>query len=275
MHPTSSVIDIDNVCFSYSRREILHNVNLSVPARSMTAIVGPNGGGKTTLLHLILGILQPDRGNIRLLGAAPVESRIRVGYVPQKLDIDPNFPVSALDVVRMGALSPSRSRIRGKELKDRAKEAMQSTGVDSLAEQAFSSLSGGERQRVMIARALICHPELLILDEPTANVDPRSEHEIYELFRELNRKTSIVFVSHNLNVVSRNVDHVICVNHTADLHPIGDVLENTFTELYGGKLAVIHHGEHCHVNDPSHALSKPHGESCGCGHHHPEGLPKS
>ncbi|MEQ9823851.1 MAG: ABC transporter ATP-binding protein [Puniceicoccaceae bacterium] len=260
------VVTVRDVCFSYRRREILHNVNLEIPAGSMTAIVGPNGGGKTTLLHLMLGLLQPDRGQIALLGCDPVLRRSEVGYVPQKLDLDRNFPVNALEVVRMGFLAPKRRWAWGQSLRKRALELLVSTGAEHLAQQAFSELSGGERQRVLIARALASDPSLLLLDEPTANVDPRSEHEIYELFRELNQRIPIVFVSHNLNVVSQNVSHVICVNRTAAMHAIDDVLESTFTELYGGKLALIHHGNHCHVNDPSHALSQPHGSHEGCKH---------
>lgn len=268
MEPKTAVAELKNVCFSYKTREILHNVNLSIPADSMTAIVGPNGGGKTTLLKLILGMLKPDRGTIELLGNAAHLSRSRVGYVPQKLDIDNQFPVSALDVVRMGFLTPTRSRARGSASRQKAMELLQKTHADHIAKQRFSRLSGGERQRVLIAKSLASNPELLVMDEPTANVDPHSEHELYELFQSLNRTIPILFVSHNLNVVSRNVSHVICVNKTADLHRIQDVLETTFTELYGGTLAVIHHGETCHINDPSHAMSQPHGahSACDCNH---------
>ncbi len=272
MTQPSNVIELQDLCFSYSRREILHNVNVAIPAGSMTAIVGPNGGGKTTLLHLMLGILQPDRGRVSLLGETPLISRSRVGYVPQKLEVDNKFPVSALDVVRMGFLTPDRPRVRGKQIREQAIEVLSATGVAHLANRTFAQLSGGERQRVLISKALACKPELLLLDEPTANVDPRSEHEIYDLFQSLNHQLTVVFVSHNLNVVSRNVSHVVCVNHTAAIHPIGDVLENTFTELYGGKLAVIHHGNSCHVNDPSHALNQPHGVN-GCCDHHPHSHP--
>jgi zinc transport system ATP-binding protein len=235
----------------------------------MTAIVGPNGGGKTTLLHLMLGLLKPERGTIRLLGTHPNSSRDQVGYVPQKLEIDRNFPVSALDVVRMGLLTPSRRQLHGRQHRDAAMLALEQTGMASVAHRSFAVLSGGERQRVLIARALVCQPALLLLDEPTANVDPRSEHEIYELFRELNRTITVLFVSHNLNVVSQNVSHVACVNRTAVLHPIDAVLESTFTELYGGRLAVIHHGESCHINDPSRVLSEPHGAHCDCAHDDP------
>ena len=267
MLETPKVITLKDVCFSYNKREILHNINISIPGTSMTAIVGPNGGGKTTLLHLILGILEPDRGQIELLGSSPKMSRSKVGYVPQKLEIDKDFPVSCSDVVRMGLLTPTKGRARGKAANDSIAQAMDSTGVAHLSKQAFSKISGGEHQRVLIAKALVGNPELLLLDEPTANVDPRSEHELYELFHSLNERISIVFVSHNLNVVSHNVSHVVCVNHTAAVHPIQDVLESTFTELYGGKLAVIHHGDSCHINDPSHALSQPH---AACNHPHHE-----
>lgn len=270
MEPPTTVAALKDVCFSYKTREILHNVNISIPRNSMTAIVGPNGGGKTTLLKLILGMLKPNRGTVELLGETPLLSRSRVGYVPQKLDVDPQFPVSALDVVQMGLLTPKRSRARGSASRQGAMELLGKTHAEHIAKQRFSRLSGGERQRVLIAKSLASNPELLVMDEPTANVDPHSEHELYQLFQELNQTIPILFVSHNLNVVSRNVSHVVCVNKTADLHRMQDVLESTFTELYGGTLAVIHHGETCHINDPSHAMNQPHGAaaSCECNHEH-------
>lgn len=255
-HP---VIELENVCFSYRKREVLHNVSFQVDKTDMMAIVGPNGGGKTTLILLILGLLNPLRGSVRLLGRSPQQSRKHIGYVPQTLNFDLRFPVTAFDVVKMGMLGQNDKGCSKKNIYQMVLNSLESTGCDALAHASFASLSGGERQRVMIARALAGEPSLLLLDEPTANVDPRSEHELYELFKELNQRIPIVFVSHNLGVVTRHVSHVLCVNHTAVSHPIGDILQTTFTELYGGKLAVISHDVHCHITDPSHAMSEPHG----------------
>jgi zinc transport system ATP-binding protein len=259
----SPVIELNDVCFSYRKREVLHNVGFQVQSSDMMAIVGPNGGGKTTLLLLILGLLNPNRGRVLLFGEAPQQTRKRVGYVPQNLSFDNAFPITALDVVKMGCLHRKQGKHRSKEIRESAVEALTTTGCGSLIHAPFASLSGGERQRVMIAHALVGKPELLLLDEPTANVDPKSEHELYELFQEMNRSIPIVFVSHNLSVVSRHVSHVLCVNHTAAAHPIGEILHSTFTELYGGKLALLSHDMHCHVTDASHAYDEPHSHEPG------------
>ena len=260
----SPVIQLENVCFSYRTREVLHNINFSVHNKNMMAIVGPNGGGKTTLLHLILGLLKPVRGRVQLFGQAPQLTRKQVGYVPQNLNFDADFPITALEVTQMGGLHHRHNGISAREIRMKAEKALESVGCTHLLEAPFASLSGGERQRVMIAGALTGDPNLLLMDEPTANVDPKSEHELYELFREMNQKIPIVFVSHNLSVVSRHVSHVLCVNHTAVAHPITEIMKTTFTELYGGELALLSHDMHCHVTDASHAYDEPHV------HDHPE-----
>ena len=264
MPDQSPVIQLKNVCFSYRTREVLHNVNFEVAKEDMMAIVGPNGGGKTTLLHLILGLLKPVRGTVSLFGEDPLKSRNRVGYVAQNLQFDNAFPITALEVTEMGCLHQRQDGQPAKEGREKAMEALKATGCDHLHAAAFASLSGGERQRVMIASAMAGDPELLLMDEPTANVDPKSEHELYTLFQEMNRKIPIVFVSHNLSVVSRHVSHVLCVNHTAVAHPMADILHTTFTELYGGELALLSHDMHCHITDASHAYDEPHAQDCGC-----------
>ena len=264
MPDRSPVIQLENVCFSYRTREVLHNVNFEVGEQDMMAIVGPNGGGKTTLLHLILGLLKPVRGRVLLLGEDPQKSRNRVGYVAQNMQFDNAFPITALEVTEMGCLHQRDEGQSARQGREKAMEALRATGCERLHAAPFASLSGGERQRVMIASAMAGDPELLLMDEPTANVDPKSEHELYTLFQEMNRKIPIVFVSHNLSVVSRNVSHVLCVNHTAVAHPIGEILHTTFTELYGGKLALLSHDMHCHITDPSHAYDEPHTHEPNC-----------
>jgi zinc transport system ATP-binding protein len=219
-HP---VIQFEDVCFSYKREEVLHNICLSVPNKTLTAVVGPNGAGKSTLVKLVLGLLRPSRGRVRVFGEAPERVRRRIGYVPQHLQFDPDFPVSALDVVLMGRaekhwLGPYRLADR-----DKAEKALEQVRLQQLAHRGFPRLSGGERQRVLIAQALVSDPEILLLDEPTANVDTQVEHEIYELLHELNEHMTIVVVSHNLNVVTRHASHLLCVNRVASLCRIADM----------------------------------------------------
>lgn len=254
----SAALQFSDVCFAYEREEVLHNIDLSVPEKGMVAVVGPNGGGKSTFLKLALGLLKPRLGAVRVFGAAPERRRRRIGYVAQHLSFDQEFPVSVLDVVLMGRvdrnwLGPYR---RGDHTK--AHEALERVRLNHLSGRPLSRLSGGERQRALIAQALVTDPDLLLLDEPTANVDTTVEREIYELLRELNERMTIVVVSHNLNVVTRHASHIACVNRTASLVHVDNFFEGELHSLPRGNMNVLQHGLSCHVLDPSNALRKPH-----------------
>lgn len=236
----------------------MHNVDFAVSERSLVAVVGPNGGGKTTLLRLALGLLKPQRGTVRVFGDPPGRRRRSIGYVAQHLRFDPAFPVSVLDVVLMGRadshwLGPYRRRDRIK-----AAEALERVRLRSLRRRPLGYLSGGERQRALIAQALVSDPDLLLLDEPTANVDPVVEREIYDLLRELNEHMTIVVVSHNLNVVTRHATHVVCVNRTATIARVDELAEGQLHALHRGDVTVLQHGLSCHVVDPTGALGEPH-----------------
>lgn len=252
------VIEFEDVCFAYERREVLHNVRLRVGAGDLVAVVGPNGGGKSTLVKLALGLLEPRHGRVRVFGQRPAQARHRVGYVPQHLQYDPVFPVSALDVVLMGradrhVFGPYRRADR-----QAAMAALEQVEMAPLAGRGFPQLSGGERQRVLVAQALVSDPELLLLDEPTANVDAVVEHKIYELLHQLNERMTIVVVSHNLNVVTRDASHVACVNRTASILPMTETTKEHLHAVYRGDVAVLQHEESCHVIDPSAVLHTPH-----------------
>ena len=254
----STALQFSDVCFAYERQEVLHNVDLSVPDKSLVAVVGPNGGGKTTLVRLALGLLKPRRGTVQVFGDAPERRRRSIGYVAQHLSFDPAFPVSALDVVLMGRadrhwLGPYRRGDRAK-----AAEALERVRLGHLSRRALAHLSGGERQRALIAQALVADPDLLLLDEPTANVDTTVEHEIYDLLRELNERMTIVVVSHNLNVVTRHASHVACVNRTASLARVDELTEGDLHAFHRGDMTVLKHGLSCHVLDPSGAMREPH-----------------
>lgn len=257
MNPSPSsdpVIEVRDVCFGYTATEVLHNISFTVDPGDLVGIVGPNGGGKTTLLHLLLGLLTPKFGSVRVLGGTPEEARRHAGYVPQHLQFDPRFPVTAADVVRMGRLGVARG-CGGPEA---IEAALGRVGLSGFGRRTFADLSGGERQRVLIARALVCEPTLLLLDEPTANVDARAEHSLYELFHELNRDMTILLVSHNLTVVTRYVRHILCVNHTACMHPISELLASTIKEAYGGELALLLHHAGSPIMDVSRAMQSGH-----------------
>lgn len=257
------MIEVRDVCFSYGTQEVLHNVSFAVAPRSLVAVVGPNGGGKTTLLKLVLGALAPRYGTVRVLGETPERARARLGYVPQSIPFDPRFPVSVREVVLMGRVGKSRLGTYGRDDREAARQALARVRLAGFERRAFAELSGGERQRVMIAQALSGGSELLLLDEPVANIDPEHASLMYELFRELSAEVTVMMVSHNLGVVTGHATHVLCVNRTAGLHAIGEVASATFTEAFGGSLTTIRHDADCHVLDPSAALHAPH-HGCGC-----------
>jgi zinc transport system ATP-binding protein len=260
-----TALRFEDVCFAYEREEVIHNVDFAVPARSLVAVVGPNGGGKSTLVKLALGLLKPRHGRVRVFGEAPERVRRRLGYVPQHLHFDPAFPVSALDVVLMGRVERHRFGPYRKADRAEALAALDRVRLGHLARRGFPRLSGGERQRVLIAQALVSHPDLLLLDEPTANVDVAVEHEVYELLHGLGERMTIVVVSHNLNVVTRHATHLACVNRTASLTPIGGLTEGQLHAFSRGDMTVLQHDAACHVLDPREAMAEPHHAAGGEG----------
>ncbi len=256
--PDTAAIAFADVCFAYDREEVLHNVSFSIGDGDLVGMVGPNGGGKSTLIKLALGLLSPGRGQVRVFGRAPTVSREQIGYVPQHLQFDPAFPVSTLDVVLMGRaerhwIGPYRWTDR-----DAAMAALDTVKLTDSAKHGFPKLSGGQRQRALIAQALVSEPKILLLDEPTANVDSAVAHDIYELLHELNRQITIVVVSHNLNVVTRYATHVVCVNRTASILPMSEITDANLHAVMRGDLAVLQHEQSCHILDPTAALEKPH-----------------
>jgi len=258
--PASSapVVELRDVCFSYGVQEVLHNVSFAIAHRSLVAVVGPNGGGKTTILRLILGALAPRYGTVRVFGATPEAARARVGYVPQAIPFDPRFPLSVREAALLGRVGRSRFGTYGRQDRAAASAALERVGLAGFERRAFAELSGGERQRVMIAQALAGGSELLLFDEPVANVDPQHASRLYELFKDLTAEVTVLMVSHNLGVVTGHATHVLCVNRTAGLHAIGEVASETFTEAFGGSLTAIRHDASCHVLDPSAVLHAPH-----------------
>ncbi len=256
--PSSIVIKLDDVCFAYNHEEVLHNINIELTAGSFVGVVGPNGGGKSTLLKLILGLISPVRGDVYVFEKEPIMARKDIGYVPQHLSFDAIFPVTVLDVVLMGRVDRHLTGPYNKDDKEAAFSTIEQVGLSSLTNRRFSELSGGERQRVLIAQALISSPKLLLLDEPTANVDREVERKIYELLNRLNEKITVVVVSHNLNVVTCHSSHVTCINRTASTMAIEDFTKDALHAVYQGDMAVLHHEQCCQVIDPTASINTPH-----------------
>ncbi len=242
---TSPVVAIENLAFAYNGRTVLEGVNLTVNEREFVSLVGPNGGGKTTLLKLILGLLRPTAGSVRIFGQAPAKARTRLGYMPQHLRFDPQFPVTVMDVVLMGRLRAGLFGRYSAVDKEAARQALAEVDLPELGARSLAELSGGERQRVLIARALASAPELLLLDEPTANVDALMEEKLYELLRRLNQRLTIVLVSHDIGFVSTLVKSVVCVNRTVAVHPTSEMTGHNIRDIYSSEVAMIRHDHRC------------------------------
>ena len=207
------VIQLHNVSFAYDGQEVLQNVNLELDRGAFLAIVGPNGGGKTTLIKLLLGLLRPNRGRVVVLGQDPAEVTPNVGYVPQHSEFEASFPITVRDVVLLGlARSKRRRRSSRPGQDDPAVSALASVEMSDHADRRFDTLSGGQRQRVLVARAMVSSPELLLFDEPTANIDPQGKICLFDILAKLSRSITVVLVSHDLISASAGVTDMAVVN---------------------------------------------------------------
>ncbi len=235
-------IELEDVSFRYEDDLVLEGVSLAVEEREFLALIGPNGGGKTTLLKLILGLESPTRGAIRVLGESPAKARMHVGYVPQHTRLPRDFPITVEEVVLMGCLTPmSLGPASGAPAREAAERALAAVRLLDLRRRRIDGLSGGQRQRVLIARALATDPRLLLLDEPTANVDSRVEQDVFELLRGLNTGTTIVLVTHDLGFVSPYAGRVACLNRELVCHQTGEITQDVIERMYGTSVRIVDH----------------------------------
>jgi zinc transport system ATP-binding protein len=234
-----TVIELADVSFAYDGPDVLTNVNLTVRTGDFMAIIGPNGGGKTTLIKLILGLLQPRTGQVRVLGADPLTVRPAVGYVPQHATIQPSFPVTVQNVVllglrrRAGLFSLRRWPGYTANEKQKALDTLRMVDMADLAKRRFDALSGGQKQRVLVARALISEPALLLFDEPTSNIDPQGKVCLFDLLAALSRSITIVMVSHDLISASSRIGSVAVVNRTLIQNSSRDLTPTMLELIYG------------------------------------------
>lgn len=255
MTDSEPVVELLDVTFGYPpnalESPVLENVSLAVAPRDFLGIIGPNGGGKTTLLRVMLGLLEPRRGTVRVLGKPARVARRQIGYVPQYTMIDADFPGNVLDIVLTGRLSLSSWGPRfGESHIDAALEALRLTGTADLARRRFATLSGGQRQRVLVARGLAADARMLLLDEPTAGVDLHMEESMIDLLHQLNKRLPIVMVSHDISFVSRHLKRVACLNRRLTVHTAADVSWDVISETYGDQTSVVRHREGCPLHDP-------------------------
>lgn len=242
----SNAIQFDHLHFSYGAAPILEDVSFTIEEREFAAVIGPNGGGKTTMLKLILGLIEPQAGYVTVFGQRPVASRRRIGFMPQHPGLDPQFPVTVTDVVLLARLgSGHRFGRYGDADRAAARRALDAVGLHGLGDRSYSQLSSGQRQRVLIARALASEPEILLLDEPSANLDPSVQDDLYELLHRLNEKLTVLVVSHDVGFVSKYVGKVVCVNRRVVLHEASAVKGELTSILYGDlEMRVVDHGHH-------------------------------
>ena len=242
-------VQFENVAFAYGDVRVLERASFHIHRGEFVALVGPNGAGKTTVLKLVLGLERPNQGEVRILESSPQLARSRIGYVPQMAGYDPTFPISVAEVVRMGRLKPM-SRRRDSEEDAAVRTAMKQADIEDLADRPYSALSGGQRRRVLVARALAARPQLLVLDEPTANMDAESEGRLFKTLGELKGNTTVLIVTHDTGFVSALTDRVLCVgdrNGGARGHQIvqhrATPAEHAPPELFGGEALKVLHDE--------------------------------
>lgn len=238
-------IDFEAVDFSYESRQILIDVNLRIDANDSICIVGPNGGGKTTLVKLMIGLLAPDRGRIRVFGKKVEEANRLIGYVPQYAEYDKQFPISVKEVVCMGRLGNSLLNRYTRADWEKTMEALREVRLEEFADRSFAALSGGQRQRVLIARALAAGGKILILDEPTANIDQEAESHLFELLENLNSRMTILMVTHDVGFASKFFKRIACVNRRVVIHPTSELTGELIKDMYGGDLRMIRHDHTC------------------------------
>ncbi|MGC8862486.1 MAG: metal ABC transporter ATP-binding protein [Armatimonadota bacterium] len=250
----SPIIEISELVVRRDGIPVLDHISLEVRRGEFVALIGPNGAGKTTLLKAILGLIEPDSGQVKVFGRAPKSlgaARSRIGYVPQIASIDPSFPVTVFEVVLMGTYGRVGIGRRPSDAeKHAARAALERVGIADLADRPIGRLSGGHRQRTFIARALANNPELLMLDEPATGVDVAATESLYTLLRRLKEEgVTIILVSHDIGVVASYVDSVVCLNRSLVAHCRPDEVECTdaLRAMYGCDVAYLHHGESPHI----------------------------
>lgn len=248
-----NAIEVKNLSFGYSRSTIIENTSFSIPEGDLLALIGPNGGGKTTLLKLLLGLLKPATGIVQIFGENVPCRKIPVGYVPQNTNANLEFPITVTQCVATGF-------VKGKVNLSELKQLLEKVGVQDFADKRLGELSGGERQKVLIARALACKPKILFLDEPSSNMDAQGQENLFKLLATLNQDMTIVLVSHDLMAISKYVKSVLCVNRCVHYHPGNGLTGESLHEAYGCEIDLIAHGVVGHRvlsdHDHSHCHSK-------------------
>lgn len=233
-------IKIEKLNFSYKKKQtVLSNVSLSIYKNEIVTIVGPNGGGKTTLLRLIAGLLEPDSGKILINGQKNTTNKRLIGYVPQHARFDKHFPMTVSDVILSGLVKPFG--FYSKIDREKADQVVDEMNLTSLKKRSIGDLSGGQMQRTLIARALVSPKEILLLDEPTANIDPEAGNHLNALIKELGIKMTILLVTHDTGFVGNFTDRVFCINRKVAEHPVDNNYSRVIASSYSHDSQIVRH----------------------------------
>ena len=251
------LVEIKNLSVSYDHQIVLEQANLEIYPQDFLGVIGPNGGGKTTLIKSLLGLVKPDSGSIEF--HIPLK---KVGYLPQINQVDKRFPITVMDVVRSGKSGRGSFNLLWKDKTDRlyAEQLLEEMGISAIKHKAIGELSGGQMQRVFLCRSLMNQPELLILDEPVTFVDNQFESELYEKLKELNNRMAIVLISHDVGTISYYVKSIACVNRQVHYHPSNIISPEQLTS-YNCPLQIITHGDIPHTVLSMHTNHDHHGHT--------------
>lgn len=243
----SPIIQITDLSAAYEQKTVLSRVNLTVYERDFLGIIGPNGGGKTTLIKTILGLHPTTQGKIEFFKDGKSVPEINMGYLPQYSSIDRRFPISVYEVVLSG-LSKQKSLFRryNEEHHAKVRQTIERLGLEGLEKRAIGELSGGQLQRALLGRALVSDPSVVLLDEPSTYIDKRFEARLYSLLEEINKERAVVLVSHDIGTVLQNVKSIACVNETLDYHPDTEVPTEWLEENFGCPIEMLGHGHFPH-----------------------------
>ena len=238
------LIEIKNVTASYDVKPVLNCVSLDVWEHDFLGIIGPNGGGKTTLLKIILGLMKPSSGEVAFFENGKNVQSLKIGYLPQINPIDKRFPISVYEVISSGLAGEKHIFKDFTSLqKERISDLVTKMGLSEYSRRAIGELSGGQLQRALLARAIVSQPQLLVLDEPNTYVDKKFESQFYELLGEINKSASIILVSHDIGTLLPMVKNVACVNETLHYHPGTDVSEGWISNAYSCPIEIVGHGD--------------------------------
>jgi len=232
-----NAISIKNLNVNFNGFEILKDVSIEIPQKEFLGIIGPNGGGKTTLIKAILGLIKPISGQILVMGKQIKEAKNIIGYVPQYNSFEKDYPISVFDVVKIGTIGKNFNNVTSE-----INNALKLVEMYEFKDRLINELSGGQKQRILIARALVSNPKILLLDEPTASVDTKSGRNFYELLKELNKDITIVMVSHDIGVLSQYVNKIACLNKNLVYHDSKEISVEMLEQTYHCPVDLIAHG---------------------------------